>query len=279
MGTGCRTDRGCFTRTRSANESGGTRGSSQDVCSQDVDAETASAPAPSDPFVEAELRRPQRSNQSLVFYFDYASPFAYLASTQIQRIACAYDAVLTYKPIFLGGLFKALGAPLVPVHSFSEPKRRYALRDIQHWARYWGVPLKWPPSYPFNTLPALRLSLLADSPQLVHAIMHAVWAAGRLPSRETLRGCCQAAGIDQALLNHVDRPDVKLRLREATQEAVDRNVPGAPSFIVGDELFWGQDRLLFVEQVLAGESAAPRSSHGEQATLGAGTGAIAPPRA
>ena len=186
----------------------------------------------------------------LLFYFDYASPFAYLGSTQVQRVAREHNAELIYKPFLLGGLFKAIGTPLVPIATYPEAKRKYAWDDMQRWAAHWGVKLKWPTGFPLNTLSALRLSLVANSPELVNAIMHAVWVEDRLPNEETLRACCCSVGIDEGLLDRVAEPEVKAQLRDATQEAIDRGVPGVPSFVIGDKLFWGQDRFLFVEKAL-----------------------------
>src|SRR5688572_26311156 len=87
-------------------------------------------------------RRPIMAEKAttLHFYFDYSSPFAYLGSTQAARVAKDAGVELRYEPIFLGGLFKILGGPMVPLMEFSEPKRRHANLDMNRWAAHWGVP-------------------------------------------------------------------------------------------------------------------------------------------
>lgn len=192
----------------------------------------------------------------LDFYFDYSSPFGYLASTQIERIAAAHRASLVWKPILLGGLFRAIGTPMVPLDAMPDAKRRYYLADMQRWAAHWGLPLRFPSTFPLRTVDALRLTMLAPAaarPALVHAIMRAAWVEDRDPADPAvLRLCAAEAGIDPALVGGVGAPHIKDELRAATDEAVQRGVPGVPTFFVDDLLFWGQDRLMLVEKALDG---------------------------
>jgi len=185
-------------------------------------------------------------------WFDYSSPFAYLATTQIERIAGERRAEVAWRPFLLGALFRAIGTPLVPLGAMPRAKRDYYLRDLERWASHYGVPFRFTPRFPIRTIAALRLTLLAESPPaLVHRIMHACWVEGADPDAgETLRACARDAGVDEALAAETSTDRAKDLLRRATDDAIARGVPGAPSFVVGDELFWGQDRLSFVDHAL-----------------------------
>ncbi|MBX7195523.1 MAG: 2-hydroxychromene-2-carboxylate isomerase [Sandaracinaceae bacterium] len=195
-------------------------------------------------------------------WIDYSSPFAYLGSTQIERVAAAHGARAIFRPFLLGALFKAIGTPLVPLESFPPAKERYYRLELERWARHWGVPFRFSTRFPLRTVDALRLTLLAPeearSP-LVHAIMRATWAEDRDPADPSvLRDACEVAHVDPALLDRL--ADGKHLLFEATDRARSIGVPGAPTFVVGTELFWGQDRLTLVEDALRGVIAPPLPS-------------------
>lgn len=187
-------------------------------------------------------------------WFDYSSPFAYLGTTQVERVARESGGCVVFRPFLLGALFKEIGTPLVPLETFSEAKRRHARIDLDRWADHWGVPFRFASRFPLRTVDALRVTLLAPEANralLVHAIMRATWVDDRDPADpEVLRGCLAAAGIDPALLERVG--DAKPLLFAATEEAVRAGLPGAPTFVVGEQLFWGQDRLEFVAKALCG---------------------------
>ncbi len=195
--------------------------------------------------------------RALDFYFDYSSPFAYLAATQIERISREKQAVLHYKPFLLGGLFKAIGTPVVPLFSFNAPKQKYYQRDLQLWAQHWNVPLIQPSIFPLNTVKPLRLTLVAlkespeSAPALIACIFKAFWADGKdISSEIVLEELLQASNCPADWLQKIASPQVKEALREATTRAVTRGLCGAPSFDVGGQLFWGQDRLDFVSKAL-----------------------------
>lgn len=189
-------------------------------------------------------------------FFDYSSPFAYLGTTQIERVAREAGAELVWKPFLLGALFRTIGTPMVPIAAMSEPKRRYLLRDMQVWAEHWGVPLVYPSRFPLRTVKALRLTLLAPQdarPALVHRLMRAAWVDDADVEDDTaLRDYARDVGVDEALVGELALPRAKELLVGATDEAVRRDVPGAPTFIVDGHVFWGQDRLDFVAKTLRG---------------------------
>lgn len=186
-------------------------------------------------------------------FFDFSSPFAYLGTTQIERVAREAGGEVRWKPFLLGALFKEVGTPLIPLHSFPEAKRRHQVRDLERWADYWGVPFRFNSHFPLRTVTALRLALLADDPRLVHGIMRAAWVDDEdVADEAVLARRLDELSLDRALLDRTKEPEVKARLRAATDEAIARGVPGAPTFVVDGEIYWGQDRLEFVRLALEG---------------------------
>lgn len=188
------------------------------------------------------------------FLFDYGSPFSYLASLQIEGFARRNDATLTYTPILLGAVLKATGnaSPMtVPA------KGRYMAGELRRWSTRYGVPFK-PNPHPFlaNTLRLMRGAVAAQRigcfPLYHRAIYRAVWAvAQNLGDEAVLRNVLESAGIGATeLIAESERPEVKDRLRKNTDQAIERGVFGAPTFFVGDEMFWGNDRFDFLEEAL-----------------------------
>ena len=189
------------------------------------------------------------------FYFDVGSPAAYLAWTQLPRIAQEAGATIAYKPFLLGGVFQATGnrSPMeVPA------KGKYMQGDLERHARRYGVPFRHNPHFPINTLTLMRGALglqmrqPRQMPTYVDAVFRAIWVdAKNMNDPATVGAVLQQAGIDaQQLLALAADPEVKERLKTVTQEAVARGVFGAPTFFVGDQMFWGQDRLDFVKEAL-----------------------------
>jgi 2-hydroxychromene-2-carboxylate isomerase len=199
------------------------------------------------------------------FYFDYSSPFAYLGSTQIEGAAARHGGTVRYRPFLLGGLFKAIGTPDVPLFLAPEAKRRHYAADMFRWADHYGVPFRFPSRFPMNTLKPLRMTLAlpeAERTRLIAPVFRAYWAEDRdISDDATLAEIAGAAGLDGAALVASTREErLKAELKTVTDVAVQIGVCGAPTFVVGDLLFWGQDRLLFVEKALDGWS--PRSEGG-----------------
>ncbi len=191
----------------------------------------------------------------LEFFFDYASPFAYLASTQVERVAREHNAELIYRPFLLGGLFREIGTPLVPIAEMSEAKRAYTQLDMHRWADHWNVPLRFPTAFPLRTVRALRLTMLAldespeRAPALINRLMKVCWADDAPPDQEHLSASLRDVGLPESLLSRVT--EKRAALIEATTNAKARGVFGTPTFLIGDELFFGQDRLDFVSTALA----------------------------
>ncbi|TAJ36966.1 MAG: 2-hydroxychromene-2-carboxylate isomerase [Reyranella sp.] len=194
--------------------------------------------------------------RTLEFYFDYGSPYSYLADTQVEAIAKRAGATLARKPMLLGGVFKATGN-----HSPAEMPQKSAWSgfDMPMWARHYGVPFQRNPFFPVNTLALMRGAAAAQIDGLFEryhpAIYKAMWVDGRnLNDINEVASVLTAAGLDAAKIGaRIQDQDVKDRLKATTEEAVARGVFGAPTSFVDNMMFFGNDRLPFVELALKGE--------------------------
>lgn len=190
------------------------------------------------------------------FFFDVGSPTAYLAWTQLPKICARHEAELAYRPILLGGIFQATGnaAPgTVPA------KGKYMNHDMKRFAARYGEPLNFNPFFPINTLFLMRVITGVQMrtperlPGLLTGVFRRMWVEPKnLNDPEVAARTLDEAGFDpQSMLALSGEADVKARLRAATEEAVARGAYGAPTMYVGNEMFFGQDRLDFVEAELA----------------------------
>jgi 2-hydroxychromene-2-carboxylate isomerase len=191
--------------------------------------------------------------KTIEFFFDFGSPTTYLAHTQLPRIAREAGARLDYKPMLLGGVFKATGnASPVTVAA----KGRWMGQDLLRWAARYGVPFTFNPHFPINTLTLMRgaVGLQMRQPQdfarYVDAVFNAMWVQPRnLGDAGELGAVLAQAGFDGAAFAAlVGDAEVKAALVANTEQAVARGVFGAPTMFVGKEMFFGQDRLEFVRE-------------------------------
>ena len=194
-------------------------------------------------------------HKTLEFHFDFVSPASYLAYTQVERIAQEAGATLVWHPMLLGGVFKATGnASPVSVPA----KGRWVQADMVRWAKRWGVPFALNPHFPIQTLTLMRgaCGLLMRQPEdfrrYVDVVFHAIWVTPRNLNEPTeVQAMLTDAGFDaQALLTLAGDPEVKADLVARTELSVQRGAFGAPTFFVGQQLFFGQDRLDFVAEAL-----------------------------
>jgi 2-hydroxychromene-2-carboxylate isomerase len=190
---------------------------------------------------------------TLEIYWDFASPFAYLGSTQAEGLAARTGSTLVWRPMLLGGVFKALGQVDAPILTYAEAKRSHYLQDVRRWAEYWNVPFRFPSRFPLLTLKPLRVYLaLAEARRadFRERTFRAYWAEDRdIADDAVLR---QLIGEDaETVLAGSQSPETKKALHDATQHAVAAGVFGAPTWVVdGKDLFWGQDRIFLVERAL-----------------------------
>jgi len=189
------------------------------------------------------------------FYFDVGSPASYLAWTQVPTLCRTAGATLVYKPMLLGGVFQATGnasPAAVPA------KARYTNHDLQRYARRYGVPLVFNPHFPIITLFLMRVvtGITMREPDrlqpLLDGIFKALWIdALDLNRPELTAQALSSSGFEPEQMRALaGSPEVKDALKAVTQEAIDRGVFGAPTFFVGDEMFFGQDRLDIVRDEL-----------------------------
>jgi 2-hydroxychromene-2-carboxylate isomerase len=189
------------------------------------------------------------------YWFDIVCPYAYLGATQIDAVAMRVGARVEWKPFLLGGVLHAVnGASSMP--AMSGPRLRHNLLDMHRWADHFGVTLGMPSNHPRRTVLALRALLAAGEPSFeraAKALFDAYWVRNEDVEQEAVvSGALDRAGLDgAALVAHASDPAIKAELRARTDRAIARGVFGAPAMFVGDDLYWGQDRLAFVERALA----------------------------
>ncbi|RIA35740.1 2-hydroxychromene-2-carboxylate isomerase [Ectopseudomonas oleovorans] len=194
-------------------------------------------------------------SKTVEFFFDLGSPASYLAHTQLPELCRETGATLVYRPMLLGGVFQATGnasPAMIPA------KGRYMIRDLARFAERYGVPMRFNPHFPINTLTLMRLLMAVQLHQperfaeAARVLFQAIWVDGvNMGDPTKVAGVLAAAGFDAAALQtQIAEPQVKDALKATTEEAVKRGVFGAPTCFVGEEMFFGQDRLDFVREAL-----------------------------
>lgn len=193
--------------------------------------------------------------RSVEFFFDVGSPASYLAWKRLPAITAAAGATTVWRPMLLGGVFKATGnASPVMVAA----KGKWLIDDLARFAARAGLPLKMPGTFPINTLTLMRgaVGMLmrrpADFERYVSTVYDAMFARGlEMGDAAVVAGVLAAAGFDAAQFQAlVADPEIKAGLIANTEDAVARGVFGAPTFFVGGDMHFGQDRLDFVERAL-----------------------------
>lgn len=194
-------------------------------------------------------------SKTVEFYFDLGSPASYLAWTQLPTLCADTGGQLVYRPMLLGGVFKATGnaSPAsIPA------KGRYMNRDLQRYAERYQVPLRFSAHFPINTLPLMRMVTGVQMRQperfisLLDCLFSALWVRGLdLGDPAVVQEVLEADGFDSRALQALVLDEaVKEQLKDTTEQALQRGVFGAPSLFVDDELYFGQDRLEFVREAL-----------------------------
>jgi 2-hydroxychromene-2-carboxylate isomerase len=177
-----------------------------------------------------------------------------LAMTQARALAERTGARVRSKPILLGGLFKALGGPEVPLSTFSPSKQAYILKDVHRWAAYWNQPFRFPSTFPVMSLKALRTYLALPEPAreaFCLATFRAAWAEDRdITNDAVLADCIGNPALAAEAFARAGSDAVKAELRANTEEAAKRGVFGVPTYAIGDAIYWGQDRIDLVEAAL-----------------------------
>jgi 2-hydroxychromene-2-carboxylate isomerase len=195
------------------------------------------------------------------FFYDLVSPYSYLAYGRVNQICEEHGAELVLRPMLLGAVHKAVGLQ-APIEIKS--KGRYQVRDIHRWVEHYGLPMEFPDPFPFRTLKTMRAAVAlegdGDLEQFTREAFSLYWEEGGAPKGfdaadedGPLREVARRIGRDpEEVLEEASSGEAKEALKSATAEAIERGVFGAPTFFVGDEMFWGNDRLHFVEAALKG---------------------------
>lgn len=196
------------------------------------------------------------------FFFDFSSPYSYLAATRIDRLAEDNGGQVTWKPIMLGPVFKAIGSQ---PNEHVAGKGPYMRMDCPRLAKQMGVPFVWPDAFPIATLAAARgiYWLGETAPETAVpfglACFHKFFGEGvDISDKHVVADLAADLGVDeQAFLAGIAEDAIKQKVKDATQEAIDRGAFGAPTFFVetakGKEMVWGSDRLWQIKRMLAGK--------------------------
>jgi 2-hydroxychromene-2-carboxylate isomerase len=187
----------------------------------------------------------------LDFYFDFGSPASYLAYKRLRQLESKYDLTVHWLPMLLGGVFKATGN-VSPVTVAA--KGNYMVnQDFPRFAKRYSVPMQFNPYFPINTLNLMRGAVAAQEEgvfdRYADAVFDAMWQEQLdLGQVDVVVKTLQNAGLDaMALLELTQSDAIKQTLIANTNQAIDRGVFGAPTMFVGDEMYFGQDRLDFIE--------------------------------
>ena len=191
-----------------------------------------------------------KAPRTLVFWYEFASTYSYLAAMRIERLAEAAGVAVEWRPFTLGPIFKAQGWTTSPFNLYPA-KGRNMWRDMERLCADAGLPLKHPEIFPQNGLLAARAALVGAEEGWIAPFTKGIYAANfaegaDISQPRTIARVLSSLGRDidaEAVLARAEAQDMKARLCANTEAAMEAGIYGAPSFTVGDELFWGNDRL------------------------------------
>lgn len=189
------------------------------------------------------------------FYYDFSSPYTYIASTRIEKVCEDNGAALEWKPFLLGGVFNETGVkPAVQI----ENKIAYLKKDLADTSRYYGVEFEFPEHFPLISVKPMRGAFAASERGLLlpynRHLFRLYWTEGKdLSQDDILRAAVSEVGIDPDwFMARIVEQEIKDRLKDETSRAAARGAFGAPTIFVDDKMFWGNDRLDYLDRYLKG---------------------------
>ena len=195
------------------------------------------------------------------FFFDCSSPWTYLAFRAVQPLAAELQASISWRPVLVGGIFNSVNQGIYTAREdLTTPKNRYVLKDLQDCAREAGLTIVFPPKvFPVNSVKAMRgcLWIARDAEargvdnaclDFVEATFAAYFTRQEdISQDDVLAAICRQSGVDPAaLMAGIAEPPIKDALKANTEEAISRGAFGSPTFFVGDDMYFGNDRLPLV---------------------------------
>ena len=199
------------------------------------------------------------------FFFDCSSPWTYLAWRAVQPLAAELKASISWRPVLVGGIFNSVNKGIYTAREdLNSPKNRYVLKDLQDCAREAGVEIVFPPKvFPVNSVKAMRGCLWITRDAETRGVkipflgfVEATFAAyftrqEDISQDDVLAAICAQSGIDTAaFMAGIAQPDIKEALKANTEEAIARGAFGSPTFFVGNDMYFGNDRLPLVASAL-----------------------------
>jgi 2-hydroxychromene-2-carboxylate isomerase len=194
----------------------------------------------------------------LEFFYDCSSPWTYLAFSKIEEVARRNRADLIWKPILVGGVFNAVNPSVYENRAHPvKAKERYAAKDLQDWAAFYGLKIGNPSVFPVNAVKAMRGAFVAEEHGKIspysRRVFESYWGEDRDISQDSvLRDIVRAVGLDEAeFFDKIARDEYKQKLRANTEELIERGGFGSPTMFVDGSMFFGNDRLILVEHALS----------------------------
>jgi 2-hydroxychromene-2-carboxylate isomerase len=196
--------------------------------------------------------------KKLEFFYDCSSPWTYLAFSKIEEVAQRHNADLIWRPILVGGVFNSVNPSVYETRERPvKPKARYYAKDLQDWARFYGLRIGQPTVFPVNSVKAMRGAFVAHEHGRVspysRRVFEQYWGDNRdISQDEVLRDIVRAVGLDETeYFAKIGSPEYKDKLKRNTDELIERGGFGSPTIFVNGEMFFGNDRLTLVEQALS----------------------------
>lgn len=197
---------------------------------------------------------------TLEFFFDCSSPWTYLAFESVQKLKSRVAFDIEWRPILVGGVFNKVNPSVYENRAHPVPaKAQYYQKDLRDWARYVGISIGAPPVFPVNSVKAMRGCILLEAEDklvpFAQAVFEAYWTHDRDISQDAvLAELCARVGADaQRFFAGIATPEIKAALKANTEEVIARGGFGSPTIFVGDDMYFGNDRLGLVREAVLRE--------------------------